>query len=199
VNLQALVARTRGMIATPDATLAEHANPPPPIGVVMREHLVPLLVLNALANLLLLALLAPAEAGLFDDLGATILTLVGEIGSSLVGVWVTALIVRYHAARVGGSGDPRAAFVLTALAMSPLIVAGTVATLVALAGVELAMLLLLGAAAYGFVIIYRGSGPVLGVPAGARGRYIASVILTQMLLSFVLVTLIAMFLMPMPA
>jgi hypothetical protein len=196
VTLQAMIARTRGMIATPDATLAEHASPPPPIGVVVREHLLPLLVLNALATFAILMLLTPPEAGFSGDPVATVLALAGDIGLSIVSVWIISLIVRYHARRLGGSNDARGAFVLTALAMSPLFVAGTAAQILTFASLELALLLLLAGVVYSFVLIYRGSGRVLGVPDNARGRHIVAVVLTQMLISFVLFTLIAMFFMP---
>jgi hypothetical protein len=196
VNFQAMIARTRGMIVAPDATLAEHANPPPPIGVVVREQLLPLLLLNALAAFLLLLLFAPPEAGFLADPGPIILALAGDIGFGIVGVWIMSVIVRYHAGRLGGSNDPRAAFVLTALAMSPVFIGFTAAQILALASQELAILLMLAGAIYIFMVIYRGSGMVLGVPDKARGRHIASVIVTQMLLSFVIFTLIAMIFTP---
>lgn len=200
MNLQALIARTRGLIATPDATLAEHGNPPPPVRVVMREHLLPLLALTSLGAFLILLLFAPAESGFEDAPGITALILVARIGINVIGVWITATIIRFHAKRLGGSDDPRAGFVLAALALSPLFVAEMLAPLLELLVPVAGLILLAGAAIYAPVLIYRGNGIVLGVPEAARGRHIAGTVLTMIFLSFLLWVLAAMLVMPgMPA
>lgn len=191
-DLSAALIRMRGMITTPDATLADHVSPVPRWTVVAREHTLPLLIGSALVSILLLFLIPPPS-----DAGPA-LTLVDLASLVIVRVVVNFVLLMIMAAVLGlfsglfqGSSDFSSAYVLSALAMTPLYLGEAVlpipllGPLAALAGLI-----------YSVVILYKGVPRALGVPQRARGRHFMLAMVSLFLIWMLAGLLLGPYLMP---
>ncbi len=192
--LQAVINRSRGMFVASEATLAEHGRPAPPTGVVMREHVLPLLALTSLVGFLLLVVVAPVLGGPAYPAGDVALTMIVRIVLNVIGIWITAAVIRFHAARMGGDASMEAAFVLAALALTPTFVVEMVAPMIELAERSLGLLAVMASGVYAAVLIYRGGGVILGLPDAARARHAiataGTLILIALIASFVMAMLV---------
>lgn len=167
IDLSAALARMRGMITAPDATLADHVAPVPAWTVVAREHTVPLLVGSALVSILLLLLIPPAMEGApaltLVDLASLVIV---RVVVNFVLLMVMAAVLAFFSGLFQGSTNFNAAYVLSALSMTPLYIGEAVlpipllGPLAALAGLI-----------YSVVILYKGVPHALAVPQRARGRH----------------------------
>lgn len=182
MDLAAVVGRVRGMLFEPDATLAAHGVPAPNWRMVVREHVLPVLILTSIVALPLWLLLASTvEVG--PSAGLLVLALAARVVVNLAGLFIMAAVVRFYAGMFGAVASFDAAFVLVALAMTPVYVAGMLGP-----GVQLllsgpaAMLLLLLALGYALMILYRGTGLVLRVPQDQRGAHFGLTLVTLVVL-----------------
>ncbi|TSD83936.1 hypothetical protein FFK22_035150 [Mycobacterium sp. KBS0706] len=199
MDLAAVVGRVRGMLFEPDATLAAHGVPAPGWRMVVREHALPVLVLTSIGAFLLLALLL-SVSDVETPIGLLVLILAGRVVANLASLFVMAAVVRFYAGMFGAAASFDAAFVLVALAMTPVYVAEMLGP-----GVQLllsgaaAMLLALLAFGYALTIFYRGSGLVLRVPQEQRGAHFGLTLVTLVVLMLLLGLLLGPFILPMPA
>jgi hypothetical protein len=198
LELAAVVGRMRGMLLEPDATLAAHGVPAPNWRVVVREHALPVLALTSVgAFVLLLVLTSATETG--ASIGLIALFMVGRVILNLAGLFVMAAIIRFYAGMFGGAASFDAAFVLVALAMTPLYVAEMLGP-----GVQLllstpaAVLLILLALGYAFTILYRGTGLVMAVPQANRGAHFGLTLVTLVVLMMLAGLLLGPYVVPMP-
>ena len=177
-DLTAAVARMRGMLTTPEATLTDHLSPIPPWMVVAREHTLPLLVGSALVSILLLVLIPP-PGGPGDGPSVVDITslVVVRIFVNFVLLMIMAGVLGFFAGLFQGSSNFNAAYVLTALSMTPLYL-GEAVLPVPLLGPMAAMAGLV----YSIIILYKGVPHALSVPQTARGRHF----LMSMVLLFVI-------------
>ena len=186
MELAAVVGRMRGMLLEPDATLAAHGVPAPNWRIVLREHALPVLVL-------------PLSSGTGVSIGLIALLLIGRVILNLAGLFVMAAIIRFYAGMFGGAASFDAAFVLVALAMTPLYVAEMLGP-----GVQLllstpaAVLLILLALGYAFTILYRGTGLVMAVPQANRGAHFGLTLVTLVVLMMLAGLLLGPYVVPMP-
>lgn len=199
LDLAAVVGRVRGMLFEPDATLAAHGVPAPNWRVVMREHALPVLILTSIGVFILLVLFASAsDAG--ASIGLLAVFMVARVLINLAGIFVMATIVRFYAGLFGGAAGFDAAFVLVALAMTPVYVAEMLGPGVQLllSGPAAVLLILLGLG-YAFAILYRGTGLVLGVPQEHRGAHFGLTLVTLVVLMMLAGLLLGPYLLPVPA
>ena len=178
IDFQNLTTRVIGMIRDPGATVAEHANPVPPWGVVSREHTVPVIALSSLCATVLWVVFPPAagsEAATMP-LGEALAFLVVRVLFSLVMVFIMAATVAFYSGLVGGSRDFSAAFVLVTLSMTPLFVGDAFLPLPVVGA-----LFALGALFYAFIILYRTAPTVIQIPKEHRGKHFVLVVLTTIL------------------
>jgi hypothetical protein len=198
LELAAVVGRMRGMLLEPDATLAAHGVPAPNWQIVLREHALPVLVLTSIGDFLLLLVL-PLSSGTGVSIGLIALLLIGRVILNLAGLFVMAAIIRFYAGLFGGAASFDAAFVLVALAMTPLYVAGMLAPVVQLLfSIPAALLLILLALGYAFTILYRGTGLVLAVPQQHRGAHFGLTLVTLVVLMMLASLLLGPYVVPMP-
>lgn len=176
IDLAALVARVRGMLVTPEQTLAEHVRPVPPWRVVAREHALPLIVASAIASGLLLVLFAPGTAPFRP--AATLFALAVAIGINFGALLLMAAVVSVLAGMFGGRQDFNAAFTLLALSMTPAYLAEAVTPVPALG-----LLAFLAGIVYAFRLFYRGLPIALDVPDEHRGKLLILTILAMILFS----------------
>ncbi|MGK9170113.1 hypothetical protein KXR53_27615 [Inquilinus limosus] len=199
MDLAAVLGRVRGMLFEPDATLASHGVPAPSWRVVVREHALPVLILTSIGAFLLLSLLlSTSETG--TPIGLLVLFLAGRVVVNLAGLFVMAAVVRFYAGMFGATAGFDAAFVLVALAMTPVYVAEMLGP-----GVQLlmsgpaAVLLVLLAVGYALAILYRGTGLVLGVPQEQRGAHFGLTLVTLVVLMMLFGLLLGPYILPVPA
>ncbi len=199
LDLAAVLGRVRGMLFEPDATLAAHGVPAPSWRVVVREHALPVLILTSIGAFLLLSLLlSTSETG--TSIGLLVLFLAGRVLVNLAGLFVMAAVVRFYAGMFGSSAGFDAAFVLVALAMTPVYVAEMLGP-----GVQLlfsgpaAVLLVLLSIGYALTILYRGTGLVLGVPQEQRGAHFGLTLVTLVVLTMLFGLLLGPYILPVPA
>ncbi|MGK9234091.1 hypothetical protein KXS07_17460 [Inquilinus limosus] len=199
MDLAAVLGRVRGMLFEPDATLAAHGVPAPSWRVVVREHALPVLILTSIGAFLLLSLLlSTSETG--TSIGLLVLFLAGRVLVNLAGLFVMAAVVRFYAGMFGSSAGFDAAFVLVALAMTPVYVAEMLGP-----GVQLlfsgpaAVLLVLLSIGYALTILYRGTGLVLGVPQEQRGAHFGLTLVTLVVLTMLFGLLLGPYILPVPA
>lgn len=184
VDVAALIARTRGMIAQPEATLTEHADPLPPWQVVASQHALPIIIASAVISSLLFVMLAPAlaPAGIeVPGLDLVLVQLLLRVAINFLAIAVMAGVVMTFSGMFGGSRDFNAAFMLVALAMTPHYVAEAILP-VPLIGPIVAIVGLV----YSLVVLYRGVPIVLHLPPQNRGKHFF-----MSLLSLFLITLLA--------
>ncbi|MGO1080981.1 YIP1 family protein [Inquilinus sp. CA228] len=199
MDLAAVVGRVRGMLFEPDATLAAHGVPAPGWRIVVREHVLPVLILTSIIALPLLLLLVSAVEG-GPGAGLLVLALAARVVVNLVGLFIMAAVVRFYAGMFGANSSFDAAFVLVALAMTPFYVAGMLAPGVQLIlSVPAAMVFILLSIGYSFAILYRGIGLVLRVPQEQRGAHFGLTLVTLVVLSTLLFLLLGPYILPMPA
>ncbi len=176
----AFVARCRGMIAAPDATIRDHVRPVPPWGVAAREHAVPLIVLTAAMSTVMIWLFPPQLLAAHAEAGLELLLLqfVMEIVVNFVGVAVISGVVMFFAGVFGGQATFNAAFVMVALASTPYLLAKTVVTLPIIgAFVFLAGLI------YTLVLLYKAAPIALQLPWQNRGKHFAMSLLSLLMIA----------------
>ncbi len=197
MDLAAVVGRMRGMLFEPDATLAAHGVPAPAWRLVVREHALPVLALTSVgAFVLLVVLTAGSESG--ASIGLIALLMVGRVVLNLAGLFVMAAIIRFYAGMFGGKAGFDAAFVLVALALTPLYIAEMIGPAVQLVfSAPAAILLILLALGYAFTILYRGTGLVLAVPQESRGAHFGLTLVTLVVLMMLAGLLLGPYLVPM--
>lgn len=187
VDIQALKRRVAGMLQAPEETMRAHVNPVPPILVVVREHVLPLLIASA-ACVAVLSFLFPIQiGGMVLRPGPTdvaILFVVRVVGS-LVVLWILAGLAALLSQMFGGSGNVRAAFTLLGLSMTPLFIAEALFPLPVLGP-----LLGMAGLAYSFVLMYRTTPIALHLPQEHRGKHLVLFIMASMLLSFLLMSVL---------
>ena len=182
-DLATTSSRIIGMVSDPGATLAQNSQPVPPWHLVAREHVLPLIVVTAVVNSLLMWLLRPMheaivrQAGLeMPETGNPLFTLALRIATQFAGIFVWALIVGFFAGTLGGRNDFNAAYVLVSLALTPYILA---AALVPIPYIGL-MLFLCGLV-YALIIMYRGIPALIGVPDENRAKHLALSLVSMVL------------------
>jgi hypothetical protein len=196
LDLAAVVGRVRGMLFEPDATLAAHGVPAPGWRIVVREHVLPVLILTSVGAFLLAALsLSVTETGV--PIGLLVLFLAARVLVNLAGLFVMAAVVRFYAGMFGANSSFDAAFVLVALAMTPFYVAGMLAPGVQLVlSIPAAMVFILLSLGYSFAILYRGTGLVLRVPQEQRGAHFGLTLVTLVVLMMLFGLLLGPYVLP---
>jgi|HigsolmetaGSP11D_1036233.scaffolds.fasta_scaffold13563_3 hypothetical protein len=183
VDLAAVIGRVRGMIFSPDATLAEHTTPMPPWRVVAREHTLPLLVGSAVSAYAFQWIwLTVTTAGTGLNVGLALLVIVVNVAMNFAQIALLAGIVKIFAGMFGGRQDFDSSYALVSLALTPLYVALAVMPLVG-------ALILFAGLIYALVILYRNTPMVLRVPPENRAKHFALTLVTMFLVSIV-VTLV---------
>lgn len=194
LDLAAVVGRVRGMLFEPDATLAGHGVPAPGWRLVVREHALPVLAGTSAGAFVLAALLGPATG---PSVAFLALFMASRVIINLAGIFLMASVVRFYAGLFGSTAGFDAAFVLVALAMTPVYVAEMLAPVVQAALSPAAtMLLVLLAFGYSFAILYRGTGLVLGLPPEHRGAHFGLTLVTLVVLAMLAGLLLGPFLLP---
>lgn len=181
VDISASIQRVRGMIVEPDNTLVQHLDPVPPWGVVAREHVLPLLIMTSLVTLVLFLVFLP----LYDQAGAPLpgpaalaVQAVVRVPVNLLILAVLAGVLAVISGMAGGLRDFNAAFAVTCLSLTPLLVAEALLP-IPLLGPIIAIIGLVR----GLVILYRGITPALRVaPSQRPGVFFGSVAASFMIL-----------------
>ena len=180
--LEALKQRVIGIIRDPEATMREHVQPAPPAGVVMRQHVLPLLIISGL-GFALLSLAFPAIPG--ADPADVAMQAIFRLIVNVILIYMMAAVAALAAQLLGGSGGFSAAFTLLGLSMTPLFLAETV---IALPG--LGQLIAVAGLVFSFVVLYRTTPIALAVPQEHRGKHLALVILSLLVLLFLMISLL---------
>ncbi|MEQ9812580.1 MAG: YIP1 family protein [Azospirillaceae bacterium] len=182
LDLNAFYNRIAGIIARPTETFESDGVPAPPWQVAAREHLVPLLVVSAAIYVAVTFLFAPREAlqGLGLGLGELLLHAVIMIVVDFVSILLLARIAAAIASSLGTETGFDRAFVLMALALTPMLLGRSLGFL-PLAGLFLVPASLI----YSFVLIHRGAGLVLGLPAERRLMFTLGMFLAMLVISLV--------------
>lgn len=173
--------RVAGMVARPLQTLAEDGRAGPPWPIVARDHVLPLLVLTALVQfvLILFAFGPTVEMGLpqpgLDD---ALLVAVVRIVANLLGLSLMAGMVALYSGLFGGSRRYDDSYALLALSLTPVYLAEAV-----MPAPWIGLPIALAGFIYALVIFYRGLGLVLMVPAGNRVKHFALTLGTLFALS----------------
>ncbi len=170
----AFIARCRGMIAAPNATIREHVQPVPPWATVAREHLLPLIVLAATVSTLLVVIIYP-EIAAFEDLLRRFIRMV-VIG--IAGAVVMAGVIMFFAGIFGGRATFSAAFVTVALALTPYFLTEALLPL-PLIGILASFAGLI----YSLMLLYRAGPIALQLPWQNRGKHFALSILSLLLIA----------------
>ena len=181
LDVSTFVARCRGMMSKPEATIRDHVQPVPPWTVVAREHLVPLIVLTAAVSTVLIRVFPPPF--LVDHPGALglevlLLQFVFKIFINLVAVVVVSGVVLFFAGVFGGRATFSAAFVMVALAATPYFLAEAVLPLPVIGGIAWVAGLV-----YALVLLYKAGPLALRLPWQNRGKHFAMSILSLLLIA----------------
>jgi len=180
LDLNAFYDRTAGIIARPTETFESDGVPAPPWMVAAREHLAPLLVVSAALYVAVTFLFAPREAFQNIGLGALLLQAVVMIVVDFLSVLLMARIAAAIASSLGTETGFDRAFVLLALALTPMLLGRSLGFL-PLVGLFLVPASLI----YSFVLIHRGAGLVLGMPSERRLMFTLGMFLTMLVISLV--------------
>ena len=160
VDISATANRIWGMITNPEATLAYNSQPVPPWHVVAKEHVLPIILVAAVINGLLLVFLRPVYEALameMPGIGALMLNGVVRVALRFADVAIWAALVSFFAGALGGRNDFNAGFLLVALALTPHMAS---AAFWLIPGIG--PLLWLASFIYAIVILYKGApSPVL--------------------------------------
>lgn len=172
--------RVTGMVTQPMATLAEDGRSAPPWSAVARDHVLPLLLITAAVQfVLVLASAGPAEPGRPQiGLEDALLVAVIRVVANLVGLSLMAAVVAFYSGMFGGSRRFDDSYALLALSMTPLYLAEALMP-APLLGVPVA----LAGFFYALVIFYRGLGIVLRLPLYNRPKHFALTLGTMFVLS----------------
>lgn len=169
VEIAALVGRIRGMIMQPEATLVEHAEPAPPWRLVLKEHAIPLVSLSAIVSLVLFYVFVPGQLpaevevpGIAAMIFQTLVRIVINVGL----ISLVAAIVMFFSGMFGGLSEFNRAYVLAALAMTPVLLAEAILPIPVIG-----LLAFLMGLVYSFIVLYRGTALVLKVPEANRGKH----------------------------
>lgn len=184
IDIAAFVTRCRGMILQPDATLREHAQPLPPWQVAGREHALPLVVISAVVSTVLIWLFPPQLPGigvLVFSLDTLLLQLALETAAGFIGILVVAGVIMIFSGMFGGRSAFGASFVLATLAATPYYLGKALVPLP-----MIGMLTWFAGLIYSLVLLYKGSGVVLLVPAQNRGKQFALSLISLLLIAMML-------------
>ena len=188
VDLASLAGRTIGMVLQPLSTLEGHARPAPPIAVVAREHVLPLLI----ASTLVWAILTWSFRGYYvgqqvripDSVSAMAVIMVLRLAVQFFGLLAMARIAALVAGNMGGRDDFPAAYALTALSLTPAMLCNALSPIPLIGG-----LIWLAGLIYGLSIFYRAMTAIIAVPVENRGKHLA---LTLVITFIALLMLLAM-------
>ncbi len=190
IDVAAFGRRVRGMIADPKTTLADHCDPLPPWSVVAREHVVPLIVATSLVSALLLILVPPPGME-GSALPLALFQLLARLAVNVVALAVIAGLVALYSGMFGGRREFDAAWLLAALAFTPLYVAEAIWPLPAIGPIAgLAGLI------YSLVILYQGGPIALDLPDKHRAAHFVLTLLSLFLVLIVAGLALGPFLLP---
>jgi len=174
--------RVLGMLMQPDATFTSDGQTAPPLSVVAREHVLPLILGSTVISALLQFVFFPATT---SSIGILLLVMILHFIRNLLLVFAMAFVAARLSAAWGGRGDMDAGFVLVGLATTPMFLAGAIAplpglgTLISIAGVV-----------FTFVLFYRGAPICLGIPHERRGLMVFALIAVDLLAGAILLWLL---------
>ena len=183
VEIAALVGRMRGMIAQPDATLLDHADPVPSWRVVAIEHTVPLISISAGVSLILFYVFVPGDLppGVeMPGLAAMLIQTLVRVAINVGLISLLAGIATFFSGMFGGFADFNRAYVLSALGMTPVFLAEAILPIPVIG-----LLAFLLGLFYSFTVFYRGTALVLKVPQNNRGKHFALTIAALVVIVFI--------------
>lgn len=177
--------RSIGMISDPIRTLQTDAVPPPPLSIVFRQHVVPLLVVTA--GITLVAGAVVGQMSLMALLGLVLLrSLADAILIRLAAVFLTIL------GRASGAGNhqPDATYALAGLAASPYLIGQSVGLIPGFGIVTLIV-----GAGLSLRAVWMGAPMVMDLDPSQRGRVIGftafGMVLTSLILGAAMLPILA--------
>ena len=183
LNIATTASRAYGMIADPQATLANNSHPVPHWAIVAREHVLPVILVSAAVHVVLSLALRPLHEVIFRSAGLEMpesgnlaLDFGVRIGMQFAGILAWSAILGFFAGTLGGRNEFNAAYVLVALALTPYVV-GTAMLSVPVLG----LLFWLAGFVRAIVTLYQGAPALLGVPNENRAKVLVLSLVSMLL------------------
>jgi Yip1 domain len=177
-----LVPRAKKMLISPNSEWQVVAAEPADTASLYSGYIVPLSAIPPICMLIGFTLFL-GHAGFGFGLLAAVLTYV----LGLIGVYILALIAQKLAPSFGGRADFVQALKLVAYALTAAWVGGLFLLVPFLGGI-LRLLMVI----YGLYLLYRGTVPVMGVPADRAVTYTGAIILVAILIFFLISLVISL-------
>lgn len=183
VDIATTASRAYGMIADPQATLADNSRPVPHWRIVAREHVLPVIVASAAVHVVLTLALRPVHEAIFRSAGLEMpesgdlaLDIGIRIGMQFAGILAWSVIIGFFAGTLGGRNDFNAGYVLVALALTPYVI-GTAMLSIPVLG----LLFWMAGFVRAIVTLYQGAPALLGVPNENRGKLLVLSLVSMLL------------------